>query len=112
METIKNIQLNPELSDICFGMVNITYTGHAVDRSDEKGIMLPQQINISRGTVIEVYETDYKPTKVVVRVSYCSENDIVLVLVPDCLKTRYLRCVTVWLNNKEDNHATLRLKSA
>lgn len=89
-----------------FGIFNLVYSQHAMEQAkqDRYGfVRLPQTLDTNTAKVIEI-ETDMndKVTKVVYRVPYSRENDLVLVVMPD---RQFVK--TVWLNRKNDLHRTL-----
>ncbi len=85
--------------------IRLRYGGHArqealVDRYGD--LRLPDVVDVSKGTVIEVGVTGNTVTKMVVRFSYDDKKDIVLVINP---ADGFVR--TVWANEKNDTHSTL-----
>lgn len=90
-----------------FGSMLLDYSPHALEAAldDRYGniINLPSFLDTSTAQVIEV-ETDNngKTTKVLYRVPYSDELDLVLAVIPD---RRFVK--TVWLNQKNDLHNTL-----
>lgn len=101
-----NIQTHPELSQISFVSRLVTYTKHAKERAIAKNVILTRSIHINAGDVVELEMTMGKLSKLVVRQEMTSEVDRVLVLIPD---KDIWRCITVWTNRRDDNHATLQL---
>ena len=106
----KNIQTHPELARVNLGQAKLLWTKHASLRCIEKSITKTAELDIN-GNVVEMEFNlrTRKPSKIIVRVSHDSEYDMVIALVP-CKQTAegFLLVTTVWLNHKEDNHATLR----
>ena len=108
---IKNNQLNPELNDMELGHVKLIYSKHALERAAEKQINLIYSANIVKGSIVETYEdSNNMVRKIVVRVRYDNEMDMVLVLAP-AGEPKKAKVITVWLNHVNDNHKTLKLKS-
>jgi hypothetical protein len=100
-----NSQTHPELKEISCSRRAVAYTKHARDRAKEKGIELFPSLVIAPGDVVEMEIADGRPTKIVIRQGMTTQVDRVMVLVP---AADGWRCVTVWTNDKSDNHATLR----
>ena len=88
------------------GIVTLNYSQHArtAATNDRYGsIELPSQIDTTNAQVIEVECSDMGTvTKIVYRVHYFLDLDLVVVLIP---QTRLVK--TVWLNLKSDNHSSL-----
>ena len=105
---IKNVQLNPELAQIELGKVKLTYSKHALEQMEKRGIILLPSIEIIKGSVVEMElnPTNMKCTKILARLGYTAEYDQVFVLRPDL---PYLKVVTMWLNHVDDVHLTLGL---
>lgn len=99
-----NVQTSPELSKIQLTARTVTYTKHARTRATEKGIILAKTVVISAGQVVECEVINNRLSKLVVRQSLDKKRDRVMVLVPN---GECWTCVTVWANNKDDNHSTL-----
>jgi hypothetical protein len=83
----------------------LDYTGHArraaqLDRYDK--IDLPNRVNFANCEAVEVEVRDKRIHKVVYRTRYNQQFDLILVIVMETLRVK-----TVWLNEREDAHATL-----
>lgn len=86
------------------GMFLLDYTEHAIkaSKNDRYGdIILPKHIDIKKATLIEMEVIDNVMVKGVYRIEYNELYDLVLVI------TNFRVVKTVWLNSKEDKHATL-----
>lgn len=88
------------------GKINLQYTTHAMNaaKNDRYGtIALPEQLDTSKATVIEVETNQQKQTvKVLYRVQLDAKRDLCLaVLVTGIVKT-------VWVNQRSDKHKTLQ----
>lgn len=84
----------------------VEYTIHAIkaaynDRYDE--IVLPDTINLAKSDIIEIEVESGEIIKILIRTRYNSKYDLNLAIVPQTLKVK-----TVWLNEKNDDHKTLR----
>lgn len=104
----KNIATHSELAQLSLKTVRLIYTVHALDRCKQKNIPTHQTLDSPPGSIVEIELTNGRIDKVVSRVSHSPTHDLVLVLVP-ITKTVY-RVITVWFNNKDDNHSTLNLE--
>jgi len=85
-------------------IMNLSPSNHAIEAShtDRYGfIELPKTIKGRDCKLIELETVNNVPTKLVVRLSYSSRLDLVLVLRHGGL------IVTCWLNEKDDRHGTL-----
>ena len=95
----------PEDVQTQFGQMLLDYSQHALQaaQNDRYGtIDLPRSLDTSKAQVIEV-ETDGKRThKVLYRVPYNNEYDLLMAVDP---RRRFVR--TVWLNRNDDLHNTL-----
>lgn len=86
------------------GTLKLYYTKHAfrAARNDRYGrILLPDTLNTDKAKAIEVELTGRYVTKIVYRVGYNKNHDLVLVVGENN------RVYTVWLNEKYDTHKTL-----
>jgi hypothetical protein len=95
----------PENVETQFGSMLLDYSKHALDASknDQYGhIELPKSLDTSKAQVIEVETRGKKTTKVLYRIPYDEEYDLILAVDP---QRRFVR--TVWLNHVNDNHNTL-----
>ncbi len=96
----------PQNAQTQHGQVLLNYSQHALDAAldDRYGniVNLPKSLDTSKAQVIEVEMQGSKTTKVVYRIPYNEEYDLVMVLVPD---RRFVK--TVWLNKNSDLHNTL-----
>jgi hypothetical protein len=85
------------------------YTRHAADAclSDRYGLITPPtSIRFSLADIIEVETNNFGVArKLVVRLSYNDKLDICLVIIPDGVEGIVK---TVWINEKNDKHVTLR----
>lgn len=107
---IKNVQHYPELAEINLGRLNLVYGKHALTRITQRGIQKLPFIQVTAGTVVELEESSSgKVEKLVVRLPYLETDDMVLVIIPHRLNNREVLVKTVWLNNVNDHHATLKL---
>lgn len=103
-----NVQTDPELAEIKPGYTTLDYSRHAILRAKQKGFTLPSALTLGEGSVVELETSDDGAIiyKAVVRVSYDSGNDLVLVIIPGRVRgTMFVK--TAWLNRTDDNHATL-----
>ena len=84
----------------------LDYSPHALDAAldDRYGniVNLPKSLDTSKAQVVEVEMQGSKTTKVVYRIPYNEEYDLIIVLIPD---RRFVK--TVWLNKNSDLHNTL-----
>jgi hypothetical protein len=96
----------PENAKTQHGKMLLDYSPHALSAAldDRYGniLNLPKSLDTTNAQVIEVEMDGPKTTKVVYRIPYNEEYDLVLVLIPD---KRYVK--TVWLNKNSDLHNTL-----
>jgi len=95
----------PEGLQTQFGSMLLDYSPHAMQaaRDDRYGtIDLPRVLDTSKAQVIEVESDGRKARKVLYRVQYNGEFDLLLAVDPD---RRYVK--TVWLNRNDDVHGTL-----
>lgn len=89
-----------------FGVIPITYTSHAqkAEQNDKYGtIVLPSTINTTTAQCVEAEVKDRVVTKLVYRVKYNHELDIVLVLNRDCSVR------AVGFNQRGDKYQTLNI---
>ena len=101
--TRKNVATHPELKRMSLGTVPVTYSRHAIIRSNEKRIRLKDSITID-GNVVESEYKDGRLIKLVVREKYNETHDLVMVVVQGG------HVPTVWLNKVSDTHKTLDKK--
>lgn len=98
------------------GHMDVSYSRHALDEANSDkygGIDLPDTINFQLSNVIEIevdsVKTDFaihnRIIKMVVRVPYDEEKDLVLALIPSGADNAIVK--TVWFNTKGDVHRTL-----
>lgn len=96
----------PQNAQTQHGQMLLDYSPHALNAAldDRYGniVNLPKSIDTSKAQVIEVEMNGSKTTKVVYRIPYNEEYDLVMVLLPD---RRFVK--TVWLNKNTDLHNTL-----
>jgi hypothetical protein len=93
----------PEGLRTSFGVVSLKYTNHAkrAASNDRYGkINLPKTIDTNGAKCIEAEVTNGVASKLVYRVGYDEDLDIVMVL-------RSNLVITVWFNKKSDKHKTL-----
>lgn len=87
-------------------LVNLQYTGHAIERQQNRigGLKaIPSIARITKENVFEVStENDIDCKKVLIRIPYDRKRDIVLVL--ELLSQEKAKVITFWLNNKKDQH--------
>jgi antitoxin component of MazEF toxin-antitoxin module len=86
------------------GVLNLRYSQHAARAAsdDRYGFMeLPETLDVTHGTPVEIEVNFGIITKAVYRAGYDDELDMVLVVQPD----GFVR--TVWFNKKTDKHKTL-----
>ena len=89
------------------GHMDLEYSRHAMDEaSSDKysigGVDLPEFIDFQLDNVIEIEVDNGKILKMVVRVSYDEEKDLVLAIIPQNGLVK-----TVWFNTRGDKHRTL-----
>ena len=90
------------------GSFLLTYSQHALQeaQNDRYGngniINLPKYLDTSQAQVIEVEMTGNKTTKVLYRIPYDEDHDLVMAVIPD---RGFVK--TVWLNENKDLHKTL-----
>jgi len=95
------------------GVKTMRYSQHALnERNDKFGyVQLPTSLNFAKATLVEVQVFGNVLDKVVIRQSHDEKTDLVLVCVPfykgEVLDKKQWFVKTVWLNTKDDNHATL-----
>lgn len=96
----------PQNAKTQHGKMLLDYSPHALNAAldDRYGniVNLPKSIDTSQAQVIEVEMEGPKTTKVVYRIPYNEEYDLVMVMLPD---RRFVK--TVWLNKNSDLHNTL-----
>lgn len=85
-------------------VVRLSYSGHAqAEANDRYGqLKLPSVIDVRKADVVEMGVTGKTVTKIVARMPYDNEKDIVIVFLPDSGRVK-----TVWANLKTDKHKTL-----
>lgn len=91
-------------------VVALRYTNHAkerIERNNYKLIVIPHFVKVTSDNIIEGYTTDtINLEKIIVRIPYDRNRDIVLVLQPEFDKFK-AKVITFWLNHKSDNHPSL-----
>jgi hypothetical protein len=95
----------PKSARTKIGNIPLRYSAHALNaaQDDRNGqIALPVRLNTNDAQVIEVEMRGSETLKVVYRVPYNKDFDLVLVVIPYNGMTK-----TVWLNSKKDLHRTL-----
>ena len=94
------------------GQFALTYSKHAEQeaRRDRYGyITLPAYLDTRIAKVVEVEIENGVALKIVYRFAFDASRDIILVVMPPAHKGRgHLFVKTVWLNERSDNHKTLR----
>ncbi len=80
----------------------LDYSKHAADRAAEYKIDLPKFINYAKAQFIECEISCGKVEKVLVRIPYSDDSDLVLAIIP---KKFFVK--TCWVNKHDDHHATL-----
>lgn len=91
------------------GTFRAVYDNHALRaaRDDRYGqIFLPQTLDIEASQIVEVETVNNRAVKAVARLPYNDKLDLVLVICDPMDGEIYVK--TVWLNQRDDNHATLR----
>lgn len=102
-----NVATNPELARISLGIVRLRWTSHAMEQASRKGIPAAlETIQCPAGSVVELEESYGRVTKYVVRLPLNGNWDKVLVLVPDYDNIYVV--VTIWKNEVNDTHKSLR----
>lgn len=94
------------------GTWKLEYTLHAkrASLSDRYGqITLPQTLRLVNSQIVEVEMVSGRAVKAVVRIPHTDTHDLVLVVCDPM--DGYLLVKTVWLNDKADEHATLKTES-
>ena len=87
-----------------FGIIPVTYTQHAQKAAEDDRygkMVLPSTINTTTARCIEAEVKDSVVTKLVYRLKYNHELDMIVVLSRDCSVR------TVWFNKRSDRHSTL-----
>lgn len=104
---ILNVQQHPVLAELSLGRVSLQYSRHALDRAREKDFYLPRAagVVIGAGAVVEIERENNKTVKLVTRIGYNTDWDLVMVLVPREPGLFWVK--SVWLNQVTDNHASL-----
>jgi hypothetical protein len=98
------------------GRYNCEYSQHALEAAhdDRYGqVDLPDFIDVMQKNIIEIEvssdtgyrEEEHKIVKMVVRVPYDEEKDLVLAFIPHGADTAIVK--TMWFNTKGDSHRTL-----
>lgn len=91
-------------------VMNLGFTNHArerMTRENYKVIVLPTVVKLTKSNIVEVYTENKKDVlKILMRVHYDYNRDIVLVLQPDFQKGKMV-VITFWLNYKNDQHPGL-----
>lgn len=91
------------------GHFHPVYSAHArkAASNDRYGeIYLPQRLELALSNIVEVETVNGRATKAVIRFPYLNNNDLVLVVCDPLDGELYVK--TVWLNQANDSHATLR----
>jgi hypothetical protein len=86
--------------------VQLRYSPHSLEKAQVKGIEdLPDFINLRQVDIVEMEVANGKPFKVLARQPYDGRYDLVHVILLSGMIVK-----TVWLNDRTDNHKTLRNK--
>lgn len=88
---------------------NLQFSGHArrAMLDDRYGnISAPGQVQVTSDNLIEVEVAGGAPSKFVVRIPHDEKCDMVLVVIPEGPERGFVK--TVWLNEKSDQHHTLK----
>jgi hypothetical protein len=86
----------------------LLYSRHALSAAmeDQYGVpSLPKTLTIRANQVIELETEAGRVKKLVIRIPYDSNRDLVLVVIPETFDARVK---TVWFNKTNDQHRTLR----
>jgi hypothetical protein len=87
--------------------VQLRYSPHSLEQAQVKGIEdLPDFINFTQVEIVEMEVANGRPFKVLARQPYDGRYDLVHVILLSGMVVK-----TVWLNQRSDNHKTLRNKS-
>jgi hypothetical protein len=101
-----NIEIHANrLKNITYTRKKIQLTNHVSQRMLEKKFIVPKTIEIKTGQVVEAELNGTCITKLVVRQSINTAQDLVLVLIP---KDSIWLAVTAWINDVTDTHKTLK----
>lgn len=94
----------------CDKPYRMIYTEHAkrAANTDKYGrIPLPNQVMFSRSDIVELTTENGKVAKIVIRLPYTNDINLVYVLrLMDSSQSKLL-CVTCWINKSSDKHVTL-----
>lgn len=102
----KNIGFPKSLNLLDLYNLNVQYSNHAKTASNDDrygAIEVKKSVSFSKQEIVEVETHDNKrASKIVVRIPYSSECDLVMAIQMDDTLVK-----TVWLNKKTDAHRTL-----
>lgn len=101
----KNIYLPQALRNLGKTSFIPEYCPHALEEanSDRYGLMeLPKAVTFNGNNIVEAEIVNGGCTKLLIRVKYNNQLDIVLAFIPENLIVK-----TVWFNHKWDKHYTL-----
>lgn len=88
--------------------LELKYTKHSLIKQKELRIVHEfRSIRPIRENLIELNYENEVITHMVIRMCYNDSKDIILVLDPNW-KTNKAKVITVWLNNKHDQHLSLK----
>lgn len=95
-----NLRMPPNFNPI----VRLSYSAHAQEEANDRygQLKLPAVIDVRKADVVEMGVTGMTVTKIVARMPYDNDKDIVIVFLPDSGRVK-----TVWANLKSDKHKTL-----
>jgi len=104
MKYHRDIYLPEQVNNMHF-VCALRYTFHALRaaKSDKRGIInLPQVFDSSKATPVDATIQNGRVWRILYRMDYDKDKDLCLVIEP-----HNRTAVTVWLNDKDDNHPTL-----
>lgn len=94
--------LSPWVRDVRLPTLRYLLTRHVLEQARQRGFVLPEEVS---GSVVEVTYVQGEPVKFLVRERYDRNKDLCMVLK---WNQGSLLCLTAWLNNRFDTHATLK----
>lgn len=100
----------PDTLKIPNSLFNLEYTNHAQERTILYNLkLLPKIVRINKDNVYEIETRNNKRCrKVLIRIKYDNEKDMVLVL--QILRKKLARVVTLWINDNKDDHKTINIE--
>ena len=107
----KNLGIPAQLMVVLSGLkVALTFSRHAKMEClhDKRELIFPPlEVNISPSNIVEVDAEGRVINKVLVRFPYSDKSDLLMALIPEpAVNMAHVK--TCWLNDVNDNHATLR----